>query len=115
MWALNNMTWSRSMSDVVEWLVWHDMWSKYQVLGDMLKEGDTSTDEASKSVPTNMLDDIKGNTFTEEQLVVLRESYGKSKEGTKRQLRVWVHRGLISLNAETGIYSKTESYLNRAR
>lgn len=115
LWALNNMTWSRSMGDVVEWLVWHDMWSKYQVLGDMLKEGDTSTDEASKSVPTNMLDDIKGNTFTEEQLVVLRESYGKSKEGTKRQLRVWVHRGLISLNAETGTYSKTEYYLNRTR
>lgn len=115
MWALNNMTWSRPIGEVVEWLVWHDMWSKYQVLGDMLKEGDTSTDEASKSVPTNMLDDIKGNTFTEEQLVVLRESYGKSKEGTKRQLRVWVHRGLITLNAETGIYSKTESYLNRAR
>lgn len=115
MWALNNMTWSRAIGEMVEWLVWHDMWSKYQVLGDMLKEGDTSTDEASKSVPTNMLDDIKGNTFTEEQLVVLRESYGKSKEGTKRQLRVWVHRGLISLNAETGIYSKTESYLNRAR
>lgn len=115
MWALNNMTWSRPIGNVVEWLVWHDMWSKYQVLGDMLKDGDTSTDEASKSVPTNMLDDIKGNTFTEEQLVVLRESYGKSKEGTKRQLRVWVHRGLITLNAETGIYSKTEYYLNRTR
>lgn len=115
MWALNNMTWSRAIGEVVEWLVWHDMWSKYQVLGDMLKEGDTSTNEASKSAPTNMLDDIKSNTFTEEQLVVLRESYGKSKEGTKRQLRVWVHRGLITLNAETGTYSKTESYLNRTR
>ena len=115
MWVLNNMTWSRPIGDVVEWLVWHDMWSKYQVLGDMLKEGDTSTDEASKSVPSNMLDDIKGNNFTEEQLAALRESCGKSKEGTKRQLRVWVHRGLITLNAETGIYSKTEYYLNRTR
>ena len=115
MWALNNMTWSRPIGEVVEWLVWHDMWSKYQVLGDMLKEGDTSTDEASKSVPSNMLDDIKGNNFTEEQLAALRESCGKSKEGTKRQLRVWVHRGLITLNAETGIYSKTEYYLNRTR
>ena len=53
--------------------------------------------------------------FTEEQLAALRESCGKSKEGTKRQLRVWVHRGLITLNAETGIYSKTEYYLNRTR
>ena len=103
------------MGDVVEWLVYHDMWSKYQVLGDMLKEGDTSTAEASKAAPANMLDDIKGNSFTEEQLEALRLESGKSKEGTKRQLRVWVHRGLITLNEETGVYTKTESYLNRTR
>ena len=115
MWALNNMSWSRSMADVVEWLVGHDMWSKYQVLGDMLKEGDTSTAEASKAVPANMLDDIKGTSFTEQQLEALRTSSGKSKDGTKRQLRVWVHRGLITFNAETGLYTKTEAYLNRAR
>lgn len=115
MWALNNMAWTRPMGDVVEWLVWHDMWSKYQVLGDMLKDGDTSTAEASKAVPANMLDDIKGDTFSEQQLEVLRETYGKSKDGTKRQLRVWVHRGLITLNEQTGLYTKTEAYLNRTR
>ena len=114
MWALNNMTWSRAIGDVVEWLVWHDMWSKYQVLGDMLKDGDTSTAEASKAAPANMLDDIKGNTFNEQQLEALRESQGKPKDGTKRQLRVWVHRGLITFNSETGLYSKTEAYLNRS-
>ena len=106
MWALNNMTWTRAMGDVVEWLVYHDMWSKYQVLGDMLKEGDTSTAEASKAVPANMLDDIKGDSFNEQQLEALRVSMGKSKEGTKRQLRVWVHRGLIAFNTETGLYTK---------
>lgn len=115
MWALNNMTWSRTMADVVEYLVWHDMWSKYQVLGDMLKDGDTSTAEAAKAVPANMLDDIKGDMFNEQQLEVLRESCGKSKEGTKRQLRVWVHRGLITYSAQTGLYTKTEAYLNRKR
>lgn len=115
LWALNNMTWTRSMGDIVEWLVYHDMWSKYQVLGDMLKEGDTSTAEASKAAPANMLDDIKGNSFTEEQLEALRTSTGKSGEGTKRQLRVWVHRGLITLNEKTGVYTKTEAYLNRTR
>ena len=115
MWALNNMTWSRAMGDVVEWLVIHDMWSKYQVLGDMLKDGDMSTAEASKAVPANMLDDIKGDSFNEQQLEALRESMGKSKDGTKRQLRVWVHRGLITFNEQTGIYTKTEAYLNRTR
>lgn len=115
MWALNDMKWTRSMGDVVEWLVYHDMWSKYQVLGDMLKDGDTSTTEASKAAPANMLDDIKGDSFNEQQLEALRLESGKSKEGTKRQLRVWVHRGLITLNEETGLYTKTEAYLNRTR
>lgn len=115
MWALNNMVWTRSMGDVVEWLVYHDMWSKFQVLGDLLKEGDTSTTEASKAAPANMLDDIKGDSFTEEQLEALRLESGKSKEGTKRQLRVWVHRGLITFNEETRLYTKTETYLNRTR
>ncbi len=111
MWALNNMTFSRSIAETVEYLVAHDLWSKYQVLGDMLKEGDTSTAEAGKAVPANMLDDIKGNSFNEAELEALRTSLGKSKEGTKRQLRVWVHRGLITLDAQTGLYSKTEKYL----
>ena len=101
------------MGDVVEWLVWHDMWSKYQVLGDMLKEGDTSTAEASKAAPANMLDDIRSDSFTENQLEALRQSMGKpTGSATKRQLRVWVHRGLITLNEQTGLYTKTEKYLN---
>ena len=115
MWALNNMTWTRSMGDVVEWLVWHDMWSKYQVLGDMLKEGDASAADVSSVVPTNMLDDIKGNTFSEQQLEAIRETYGKSKEGTKRQLRVWIHRGFIERSVDNGLYTKTQAYLNRTK
>jgi len=102
------------MADVIEWLVFHDMWSKYQVLGDMLKDGDTSTADASKAVPANMLDDIKGESFNEQQLDALRQSLGKATgSATKRQLRVWVHRGLITFNEQTGLYTKTEAYLNR--
>ena len=113
LWALNGQMFTRSMADVVEYLVWHDLWSKYQVLGDLLKEGDTSTAEAQKATPANMLNDIKDNTFSEQQLEALRESLGKPREGTKRQLRVWVHRGLITLDEQTKLYTKTEAYLNR--
>ena len=101
--------------ELVEYLVFHDLWSKFQVVGDMLKDGDTSTADALKAVPANMLDDIKGDTFSEQQLEALRLQLGKSKEGTKRQLRVWVHRGLITQNEDTGLYTKTEAYLNRTR
>ena len=41
----------------------------------------------------------------------LRLSLGKSKEGTNRQLRVWVHRKFITYSAQTGLYSKTQEYL----
>ena len=112
MWTLNNMTWHRSMADVVEWLMFHDLWSKYQVLGDMLKEGDTSTADASQSTPANMLDNIKGESFSEQQLDALRLSLGKPiGSATKRQLRVWVHRQLITFNEATGLYTKTKEYL----
>lgn len=115
MWVLNNQTWTKAMGEMVEWLVYHDIWSKMQIFADLLKGGDISTSEVSKAVPANMLDDIKGDTFNEAQLEALRSSLGKSTEGTKRQLRVWVHRGLITLNEQTGIYTKTQAYLNRTR
>lgn len=115
MWCLNNQTWTRSMSDVVEWLVWHDTWSKWQVMGDMLKDGDISTSENDKNKPANMLDSIEGVTFSEQQLEALRMSLDKPKEGTHRQLRVWRNRGFIVQDPATGLWTKTEAYLNRTR
>ena len=85
-----------------------------QVFGDMLKEGDTSTSEISKTGPRNMLEDL-GDTFNESELEALRANAGKPKEGTKRQLAVWVSRHFIEFSAQTGLYSKTKLYLNRKR
>jgi len=114
LWVLNNQTWTKSMGEIVEYLVWHDIWSKLRVFSDLLKEGDTSTAEAVKSGPKNMLDNLT-DTFNEAQLEALRLSAGKPSEGTKRQLRVWTSRGFIEYSAETGLYSKTQAYLNRTR
>ena len=62
-----------------------------------------------------MLDSIEGNTFSEQQLEALRLALGKPKEGTKRQLRVWRNRGFIEQDPQTGLYSKTQAYLNRTK
>jgi hypothetical protein len=110
LWALNNQTWTKSMGEMVEWLVYHDIWSKMAVFADLLKDGDTSISEVVKTGPKNMLDDLT-DSFNEAQLEALRERVGKSKEGTKRQLRVWVHRKFITYNELTGLYTKTEEYL----
>ena len=110
MWILNNQIWTRSMSEVVEWLVYRDIWSKMQLFADMLgKDADTMS-EAQRRGPKNMLDDLP-NTFSETQLEALRTSLGKSSDGTKGQLAKWVFRKFITYSAQTGMYSKTEEYL----
>lgn len=110
LWVLNNQTWTKSMGELVEWLVYHDLWSKMQIFADMLKDGDISTSDTSKTGPKNMLDDLP-DTFNEAQLEALRVSVDKPKEGTNRQLRVWQSRGFITYSNQTGLYTKTEEYL----
>ena len=114
LYVLNDFTWTRAMGEMVEWLVAIDLWSKLQLFGDMLKDGDTSIDEAGKNGPKNMLDKLP-NTFNEAQLAALRSSVGKSPDGAKRQLIVWKCRGFVEYSTETGLFSKTSSYLNRKR
>ena len=80
------------------------------VFSDMLKGGDDSIQEASKAGPKNMLNSLP-NTFNEAQLEALRLESGKSKEGTKNQLKQWVFRKFITYSNQTGLYTKTEEYL----
>jgi hypothetical protein len=112
LWVLNNQSWTRSMGELVEWLVYHDLWSKMQIFADMMKDGDVSTTETSKSGPKNMLDSLS-DTFNEAQLEALRAELGKNKEGTKAQLRQWMHRKFIEYSSQTGLYSKTDEYLKK--
>jgi hypothetical protein len=114
LYILNGMCWTRGIGDMVEWLCYRDIWSKRQVFGDMLKDGDTSTSEAGKAGPKNMLEDLP-DSFNEQQLEALRISADKSKEGTNRQLRVWRNRGFIVQDPETSLWTKTEAYLKRSR
>ena len=112
MWVLNNQTWTKSMGDVVEWLVYHDIWSKMQIFADMLSLDADHTSEAQRRGPKNMLDSLP-DTFNEAQLEALRLELGKSKEGTNNQLRKWVFRKFITYSNQTGLYTKTEEYLKQ--
>ena len=110
MWVLNNQTWTRSMGELVEWLIYHDIWSKMQIFADLLGEDGATMSEAQRKGPKNMLDSLP-DTFNEKQLEALRLSLGKSAEGTVNQLYLWKSRGFITYSAQTGLYSKTDVYL----
>ena len=113
LWVLNNQTWTKSMGELVEWLVYHDIWSKMAVFADMLGKDTYQMSETQRRGPKNMLDSLP-NTFNEAQLEALRTNLEKSKEGTNSQLRKWVFRKFITFDAQTGLYTKTEEYLRNA-
>ena len=110
LWILNDQTWCRSIGEFMIWFCYFDLWSKVMVFGDMFKVGDAQSEETQKNGPKNMLDSLSKD-FNEQQLEALRLSLGKSKEGTKHQLRVWKNRGFITFSNETGLYTKTDEYL----
>lgn len=112
LWVLNAQTWTRAMSELVEWLVYHDIWSKMQLFADLLSQDADTMSEAQRRGPKNMLDSLP-NTFNVAQLEALRTELGKDKEGTNSQLRKWVFRKFITYSAQTGLYTKTQEYLNR--
>lgn len=110
LWILNKQEWTPAMARLVEWLAYYDLWSKYQVFGSMLVKGDSSVTEAGKTGPKNMLEDL-GISFNEQELEALREKLGKSKDA-KGQIKVWMSRRYIEFCPQTGLYTKTKSYLN---
>ena len=110
LWVLNRHAWTRSIGEVVEWLVYHDIWSKMQLFGDLLRKGEKSAKESRQNGPKNMLEFLP-NPFNIAQLEALRASMEKSSEGAKKQVSLWTCRKLITYDPLTGLYTKTEKYL----
>ena len=113
LWALNNQTWTKPMGELVEWLVYHDIWSKMQIFADLIGKDADTMGEAHRHGPKNMLDSLP-DSFNEKQLEALRMELEKSIEGTNSQLRKWVFRKFITYSAQTGLYTKTDEYLGNA-
>ena len=112
LWVLNGQTWTKPMAELVEWLAYHDLWSKMKLFSDLLNDDDAST-RTTKSGPRNMLESLPDH-FNEAQLEALRLSMGKTKEA-KPQLSLWTTRGFITYCPQTGLYSKTQEYLTGSK
>lgn len=118
LYLLNNQTFTRSMAEFVEWLVYQDLWSKQMIFSDIVngEKGVYSIDSLSadkkRHGPINMLTCLP-NPFSKEQLIELRVQRGKSEEGADSQLRQWVFHKLTTYSAETKLYYMTEEALKK--
>ena len=111
MWVMNNQVWSKPMADVVEWLVYRDIWSKMQLFADLLGKNADMMSEAQRNGPRNMLDSMP-ESFSLAQLEALRIEMGKSKEGARNQLKQWTFRKFITYSPQTGMYCKVDRLKN---
>ena len=81
-----------------------------QIFSDLLSQEADSINEARRRGPKNLLDDLP-LSFNIAQLEALRLSLGKNKEGAKGLLNKWTTRKFITYSAQTGLYTKTQEYL----
>lgn len=109
MWALNGQEWTRAMGDLVEWLVYHDLWSKMQLFADLLEKDADVTTEARKRGPVNFLDHLP-DEFNLRQLEDVRTKNGRPKEGAYNQAHKWVQHKYVTYCNQTGLYTKTTAY-----
>ena len=109
MWALNGQKWTRAMGDMVEWLVYHDLWSKMQLFADLLEKDADVTTEARKRGPVNFLNQLP-DTFNLEKLEALRMKNGKPKEGAYNQAHKWLQLKYVTYSSQTKLYTKTDAY-----
>lgn len=110
LWLLNDQNYTRSIGEWMVYFCYYDLWARLQVFDQMISPGDVQTDNTHKRGQVNMLESLP-DPFSEQQLENLRISLGKSKDGTKHQISVWVNRNFVTYSNQTGLYSKTEEYL----
>ena len=111
LWLLNDMTYTRSIGEWMIYFCYYDLWSRLQVFDQMISPNNGQLEDTRKRGQVNMLESLP-NPFSEQQLENLRISLGKSKEGTKHQISVWTNRNFVTYSNQTGLYTKTEEYLD---
>lgn len=109
----DGMQWSKEIEDFVRWSEDYDLWCKMHFFSEQMNEVLMNENSHTKPGPRNMLDMLPDN-FEEKDLQELRALLGKTR-ACKSNIRVWIHRGFIAIDTETGRYKKTNLYQSLAK
>ena len=113
LWVAEGYRWSKEIQDFVEWSLYYDLWSKLQIFSPQMRKAQNCTHvDVRKYGPVNMLNLLKGDSFSKEQLEQLRLSR-EMPAYCDDQLHNWINRKFITYSAQTGLYTKTEEYLRK--
>lgn len=108
LYIINGMKWSKDIEAYVRWSLKWDMWIKLRYFGDLLDKALLADEQAVNPTPKNLIEHLP-NPFSEEQLIQLRNSEGKTGS-VKTLLRQWKFRGYINYDDSADVYWKAGRY-----
>ena len=86
------MTWSKDIAEFAEWSLKYDLWCKCHFFGELLPA-----------------------TFSFKDAQEMRLAQGLDDSGCRQMINSWTFRNYIELDNVTGMYIKTQQYLDKVR
>lgn len=106
------MTWSKDIAEFAEWSLKYDLWCKCHFFGEQVKEEKAKENVKKKRGRQNLLELLPA-TFTFKDAQEMRLAQGLDDSGCRQMINSWTFRNYIELDNVTGMYIKTQQYLDK--
>ena len=108
------MTWSKDIAEFAEWSLKYDLWCKCHFFGEQVKEEKAKENVKKKRGRQNLLELLPA-TFSFKDAQEMRQGQGLDDSGCRQMINSWTFRNYIDLDNVTGMYIKTQQYLDKVR
>ena len=108
------MTWSKDIAEFAEWSLKYDLWCKCHFFGEQVKEEKAKENVKKKRGRQNLLELLPA-TFSFKDAQEMRLAQGLDDSGCRQMINSWTFRNYIELDNVTGMYIKTQQYLDKVR
>ena len=108
------MTWSKDIAEFAEWSLKYDLWCKCHFFGEQVKEEKAKENVKKKRGRQNLLELLPA-TFSFKDAQEMRLAQGLDDSGCRQMINSWTFRNYIELDNVTGMYIKTQQYLEKVR
>ena len=108
------MTWSKDIAEFAEWSLKYDLWCKCHFFGEQVKEEKAKENVKKKRGRQNLLELLPA-TFSFKDAQEMRQGQGLDDSGCRQMINSWTFRNYIELDNVTGMYIKTQQYLDKVR
>ena len=94
LYVANGCQWEPEMDEFIRWSEQYDLWCKMRFFADAIEKSELVGIKSTKRGPVNLLQ-LLPDTFTTQDVEMMRAQYGLSKKGTASMITTWTYRGHI--------------------